>query len=118
MGETEFIPLAGTEELERLFARSHDGPVILFKHSNTCPISSAAYREMKRIGGDVALVVVQKARDVSRAVESRTGIRHESPQALVLRGGVAVWSASHWNITAETVADALREQREAMKAKG
>lgn len=118
MVETEFIPLAGTEELEQLFERSHAEPVILFKHSNTCPISSAAYREMKRVGGDVALVVVQKARAVSREVEARTGVQHESPQALMLRGGVVVWSASHWNITAETVVEALREQQDAMKAKG
>lgn len=31
-------------------------------------------------------------------------MRHESPQTLVLRGGRAVWSASHRAVTAEAIA--------------
>jgi bacillithiol system protein YtxJ len=54
---------------------------------------------------------VQRAREVSREVEARTGVRHESPQALILRGGEAVWSASHWRVTAEAVESALREHQ-------
>ena len=108
MGE-HFIAVSDAEELERLFVRSHEEPVVVFKHSQTCPISSAAYAEMRRLGREVALVVVQRARDISREVEKRTGIRHESPQALVLAGGVVVWSDSHWGVTAERVDEALRE---------
>ncbi len=97
------------EGLETLFARSNDGPVLIFKHSLTCPISSAAYSEIKKIKSEVALVVVQKARDISREIETRTGVRHESPQAIVLRDGRAVWSDSHWGVTAERVGQALRD---------
>lgn len=108
--EATFTPVADAAELEQLFARSNDGAIILFKHSTTCPISAAAYREMGKLAGvEVSLVVVQKARDISRAVETRTGVRHESPQAFVLRGGQVVWSASHWDVTAEAVKDALQE---------
>ena len=106
----QFVPVADSQQLEGLFARSHERPVLVFKHSLTCPVSAAAYDEMRRVGREVALVVVQKARDVSREVESRTGVRHESPQALILRDGEAVWSASHWKVTAEEVGRALGEQ--------
>ncbi|HEX8097667.1 MAG TPA: bacillithiol system redox-active protein YtxJ, partial [Pyrinomonadaceae bacterium] len=82
--------MADRGALERLVESSNSGPVIIFKHSVTCPISAHAYREMSQMGGEVALVVVQKARDVSSAVEERTGVRHESPQAIVLRNGRAV----------------------------
>jgi len=94
--------------LDALIARSHREPVILFKHSLTCPISAYAYRQLKQMGAEVALVVVQQARDVSRAVETVTGIRHESPQAIILRNGQPAWSASHYEITAAAVTQAAR----------
>ena len=92
-----------------MLALSHERPVLLFKHSLTCPISAAAYKEMSDFEGDISLIVVQQARDVSREVESVTGIRHESPQAIILRNGKAVWNLSHWKITRSAVEAALRE---------
>jgi bacillithiol system protein YtxJ len=104
-----FVALENTEALDQLYKTSHERPVILFKHSLTCPISSAAYDQMSKLNTDVALVVVQKARNVSSEVATRTGIPHESPQAIVLRGGEAVWNASHWRITVDAVEKAVRE---------
>lgn len=110
METTQFTPVAA-EELDDLFARSHEKAVLLFKHSNTCPISAAAYREMERLGAEVALIVVQEERALSREVESRTGVRHESPQAMILRRGEVVWSATHFDVTAEAVEQALVRNR-------
>lgn len=106
--ESNFSPVEDGAALDALLARSHEKPVVLFKHSNTCPISARAYRQMQEFGAPVSIVVVQKSRDVSREVESRTGVQHETPQALVLRNGQAVWSASHFEITADAVERALR----------
>ena len=104
-----FQPVADAGALEGLFARSHEAPVLLFKHSNACPISAAAYQQMSRVKGEVSIVVVQESRDVSREVETRTCVRHESPQALVLRNGEVVWNASHFSVTADAVEQALKE---------
>jgi bacillithiol system protein YtxJ len=52
-------------------------------------------------------VDVRRDRAVSRAIEAQTGVRHESPQAIVLRHGKAVWDASHFAITAEAVTGAI-----------
>jgi bacillithiol system protein YtxJ len=109
--ETQFTNVADGEALEQLFTRSHEEPVILFKHSNTCPISAMAYKRMKESASGVALLVVQRSRELSREVESRTGVRHESPQVLVLRRGQSVWSASHFDITAEAVEQAVKENK-------
>ncbi|HVF57117.1 MAG TPA: bacillithiol system redox-active protein YtxJ [Pyrinomonadaceae bacterium] len=109
--ETRFTPVADTKTLDELLARSNQSPVLLFKHSTTCPISAAAYRQMEGVKGEVSIVVVQRNRDVSREVESRTGVQHESPQALVLRNGEVVWSASHFDITADAVERALSENK-------
>lgn len=104
----QFTPVADCDALEELFERSQSEPVLIFKHSTACPISAAAYQEMKQLGGEVPIVVVQQDRDVSREVEERTGVRHESPQALVLRRGKAVWSATHFDVTAEAVERAMQ----------
>ena len=109
---SNFSPVEDGAALDALLARSHESPVLLFKHSNTCPISARAYREMREVKAPVSIVVVQKSRDVSREVESRTGVQHETPQALVLRNGQAVWSASHFEITADAVERALRNAEE------
>jgi bacillithiol system protein YtxJ len=108
MGD-RFTKITDAKALEQALERSNDAPVILFKHSTTCPISSAAYKQMSQVQTDVSLVIVQSARDVSGEIASRTGIRHESPQAIVLRNGEAVWSASHFDITAQAVEQAVRE---------
>src|ERR687884_1617780 len=105
--ENHFVPVADTKSVDELLARSFSEPVIIFKHSSTCPISAGAYREMSRLNHEIALVVVQRARDVSREVEARTGIQHESPQAIILRNGKPVWSASHWSIRTDAVTEAV-----------
>jgi bacillithiol system protein YtxJ len=64
---------------------------------------------MAGFDGEVALVEIQAARELSREIENRTGIRHESPQVIILRDGQVVWNASHWKIDRRTVADAVRE---------
>lgn len=104
-----FIQLTEVADLERLLVRSHDAPIILFKHSSTCPISSAAYSQMSEVEADVSLIVVQHSRDVSSEVASRTGIEHASPQVVVVRNGKSVWAASHFDITATAVEDAVRQ---------
>ena len=107
--EANFNPVSDDAALEELFARSHEEPVLLFKHSNACPISARAYSQMTAVKTPVSIVVVQKSRDLSREVEQRTGVRHETPQALVIRNGRVVWNASHFDITADTVERAVRE---------
>ena len=106
--KNQFTPVSDSAELGSLITLSHERPVVLFKHSLTCPISSAAYEEMSDFEGDISLIVVQRSRDVSQEVAQLTGIRHESPQAIILRNGQAVWNASHWKITRSAVEEALR----------
>ncbi|MBC8031287.1 MAG: bacillithiol system redox-active protein YtxJ [Pyrinomonadaceae bacterium] len=104
-----FVRVKDTESLEALTARSKDGPLVIFKHSLTCPISSAAYEQMARFDGEVALIEVQVARQLSREIEAKLGVRHESPQVIVLNKGQVAWNASHYKITAEAVAEAVKK---------
>jgi monothiol bacilliredoxin len=102
-----FQRVTRAHEFMELLARSQERPVIIFKHSTTCPISAAAYYEMEDFEGDVVLIEVQNARELSREVEKLTGIRHESPQVLILKKGEVVWNASHRSVKALAVAEAI-----------
>ena len=102
-----FSKINNKETLDKLLTDSRSKPVVIFKHSNACGISSAAYREMEKIEGQVNLLEVQSARDVSRELADLTGIRHETPQVIVLKDGKAVWNASHFDVKAGAVLKAL-----------
>jgi bacillithiol system protein YtxJ len=105
--EANFFKINNKETLDKLITDSKAKPIVIFKHSNACGISSAAYREMEKLEGQVNLLEVQSARDVSRALADLTGIRHETPQVIVLRDGKAVWDASHFDVKAGAVLKAL-----------
>lgn len=105
-----FIPLSDVAALAAQVHASDSHAVILFQHDPFCGTSRAAYREMAQLPGPVYLVEVTQQQDLTRRIADQTGVRHESPQVLVLHGGVAVWSASHRAITANAVATALQPQ--------
>lgn len=102
------------QELGALVEESKERPVLIFKHSNACPISSRAHAEVSSfVEGQESpkfgfgMVVVQASRALSNEIESKLGVRHETPQAIVLRDGQAVWSASHFDVTKDRLAAAL-----------
>lgn len=105
-----FARLSNKEALQNIIDASKDRPVVVFKHSNSCPISSRAYREMEQLE-DINLLEIQTARELSREVEVLTGVRHESPQVIIFRDGKAVWNASHFDVRAGAVAEAVQAHR-------
>lgn len=107
--------LRSDEELEAFFETSHQRPALLFKHSLTCPISGTAFREYEKFLAErsdseetgFGLIEIQNSRPLSAAVTERTGVRHESPQALLIRNGEVTWHASHFKIRADSLASAV-----------
>jgi bacillithiol system protein YtxJ len=92
--------------------------LLVFKHSFSCGTSAEALDELvEHLNDDLvssggpdtryAIVTVQTHREVSNAVAARLGVRHETPQALLIRNGRVVWAASHFRVTAEAVKKAL-----------
>lgn len=102
-----FFKIDNRETLDKLITDSNNKPVVIFKHSNACGISSAAYREMQKLEAPVNLLEVQSAREVSRELADMTGIQHETPQVIILKDGKAVWNASHFDVKAGAVLQAV-----------
>jgi bacillithiol system protein YtxJ len=109
--------LSDLDMLEAAIAESLERPVLLFKHSRTCGISMEALDELHthiehgqaRTNAVYKMITVQSHRGVSETVAKRLGIRHETPQAILLRDGRPVWNASHFRITAAEIGRVLAE---------
>lgn len=110
---TPFHPLASSTDWQTALERSSSEPVLIFKHSSACPTSARANEEMETLteSGDLPIyrVVVQESREVSDRIADELGIRHESPQAILLVDGAPAFDASHHRVKADTVREALEE---------
>lgn len=106
--------LTSVDELEPIVAGSLTRPVLFFKHSLTCGTSAWALEELDAllegpsIPVDVYVVHVQNSRVLSNAIAERFGIRHQSPQALLVQDGQVVWHASHHRLTGAEMTAAIQ----------
>lgn len=102
-----FHPLTTTNDLEAALARAEDEPIVFYKHSATCSLSTRTQREVATLDRasdpPVYRVVVQKARAVSNAIAERFAVRHESPQVLVIHDDTVLHDASHTRIALDDI---------------
>jgi len=106
--------LTSESEFQSLLAASESKPVFLLKHSTACGISFGANRRFEEyaLENDTAeywRVLVREQRDLSLAIAQKTGVRHQSPQVILFRGGRTIWSCSHHEITEANLDRALSE---------
>lgn len=85
---------------------------LVYKHSPWCGLSARARREVERFRrerADVPVVEVDviHERALSDDLEARLGVRHESPQVILVVGGRPRWHASHGRVTADAIASAI-----------
>ena len=106
------IELKSLADLEHAL-REKKGLVVLFKHSTQCPISAAAdeeYRAFTEAQPQAAVFThldLLAHRDISAAIAERLGVRHESPQAIVIRDGKVTVVLNHNAITGSALEAAL-----------
>lgn len=105
-----WIPLNSFEQLEKINLDSTNCPQIIYKHSTRCHICSWAYKELESFTlenkGNYAFYYLDilKHRDISNEVSKVWGIIHESPQIIIIRNNVSIFSTSHEGITKEEIA--------------
>lgn len=105
--------LKSQEDLETWNDYSFQQPVMLFKHSTRCSISSMAKNRLER-GWNYTdnqiiplFVDLLSYRDVSNQVATFYGITHESPQILIIRNGKCIYSSSHGGIDPSSISEYL-----------
>jgi bacillithiol system protein YtxJ len=103
-------PLSDEAAAESLVGSAE--PAWIFKHSVSCGVSAAAHGELERYlaghpGERAGVIVIQSHRALSNWLAQRLGRTHQSPQVFLVRSGKVLWTASHWSITAEAMAEAM-----------
>jgi bacillithiol system protein YtxJ len=112
MSDTPFLPLTSDSDWAEAREHSANTPIIIFKHSSACSVSAQADAELSELAQEVDVpiykVIVQNHRAVSNIIETELGIRHETPQTIVLHEQSPVFDTSHFNVTADTLREELR----------
>lgn len=98
-----------TEEaqLEAIKQESAQKPVVIFKHSTRCSISSMAKGRLERStapeGVSFYYLDLIRYRNISNKIAEVFGVHHESPQVLIIRNGSCVYDDSHNGISMEEI---------------
>lgn len=92
------------EQLAEIDQLSASKPVLIFKHSTRCSVSATVLNRLERMDFPLSTEAnyyldLIAHRDISNAIATRYDVVHESPQALIIRNGKAVYHASHFEIT-------------------
>lgn len=103
--------ISGYEALETFFDEAKHGPRLLFLYDPLCGVNQRAKEQLDQLDQQIYMVNVAKASRLGIEVERLTGIRHESPQVILLDGSSARWHASHHHIRADAIVDALADAR-------
>lgn len=102
-----FHTLIDENSLDEALDASRIAPVVLFKHSIWCGQSARARTRLcdlnRASDPPVYELVIQDNRPLSDSIATRFGIRHESPQAIVIYNREAVTHRSHGDISAEGI---------------
>ncbi len=104
------------KDLEKAKVASNQKPVVIFKHSTRCGISSMALNRLERSWIEQEMKDVEayfldliQHRELSHAVASTFNIRHESPQLLLIRNEECVFHTSHMGISYQTLKQQLEK---------
>lgn len=104
-----WIDLTSSEQLNQIIQESNEHPVLLFKHSTRCSISSMAKSRFEsnwKLTNDVCptyYLDLIALRPISSQISELTGIEHQSPQAIVVKDGKVIYHASHSGIDAQEI---------------
>lgn len=99
------------EQFEKL--AQTENRFLFVKNSLTCPISRAAFNEFEQFTREneeapAYFLHVQESRELSNHIAQVYGVKHESPQALLIENNQVVWNASHWDITKASLKKAVQ----------
>lgn len=93
-------------QLNDINIHSNSEPALIFKHSTRCSISRMALKQFEnefKSSSKVALYFLDllENRPISAAISTQFNVVHQSPQLLLIKNGVTVYTVSHSAIDAQ-----------------
>ena len=114
MSKMNWKALEQAPQLKEIKNKSLTHPVLIFKHSTRCSVSSMALNRLERswdsqdmTGVELYFLDLIALRDVSNLVAEEFGVYHESPQILLIYNGECVYNTSHMGISYRALKDQL-----------
>ncbi len=107
--------IQSNEEADVILLLSMERPQVILKHSNQCATSYFAKKNLELIPSedlemaDFYIIDVIRQRSLSRYLELKVQVRHESPQLLVMINGEVAWHGSHHQVQSEYLLQTLGE---------
>lgn len=107
--DLDWQAFSSEEKLSEIIQASGQKPQVIYKHSTRCATSFFALKNIQGLSEEVKekaefyIVDVIKQREFSYYIAERFGIRHESPQVLILKNGDVIWNGSHHQVNAESI---------------
>ncbi|MDR0802623.1 bacillithiol system redox-active protein YtxJ [Fluviicola sp.] len=99
-----WVNLTSSEQLQELLNSSGEKPVVLFKHSTRCSISSMALNRFEtNMDPEKATCVyldLLSYRSLSDEIAQVAHVEHQSPQAILINHREVIYSATHTAIDA------------------
>ena len=108
-----WIFLTSESQLEEIEKKSFNKPQVIFKHSTRCSISSISMNKfvanysIPEDDADIYYLDLLNYRSVSDEVGFKFQVMHQSPQIIVIKDGVAVYNASHYDIQVEKIVELI-----------
>lgn len=99
--------LTEMSQLQEIIDNKSGEKHILFKHSTRCSISSMAFRRFESEWNEeynstkIWYLDLLAHRDISNAIAEKTGVFHQSPQAIALRNGEVMYTETHGQISSK-----------------
>jgi bacillithiol system protein YtxJ len=95
--------LTTEQQLDELIQASQEKPLVIFKHSTRCSISSTALSRLERTWDaeqtPAFYLDLIAYRPISGLIAEKFNVEHQSPQVLVIDKGNCTYSATHWDIS-------------------
>ncbi len=102
-----WISLTEDNQLEQIKEESKKQPVVIFKHSTRCSISSMAKNRLEREtpAENVSFYYLDliRYRAISNKIAEEFHVHHESPQILLIKNGECTYDESHNGISMEEI---------------
>ena len=108
--------LSALEQIRQIKEDSAQHPVVIYKHSTRCGISSMVLNRLERAWNPTELkstavyfLDLIRYRDISQEVAAAFNVPHESPQVLLINQGECVYDASHMMVSYPTIKQQVLE---------
>lgn len=113
--ELAWEKVSSVGQIDSLIEMSNEVPILFFKHSTRCGVSSMALNRLStnwKLTPEeckLAFVDILAFRDVSNYLAESLAVSHQSPQAILIKNKEVIYHSSHSGISALDIVSALKK---------